>query len=68
MKRYMVVYSVDGEQGAVFRDTLGEADSARMDIAVSLGGMAQVYEWIDNYETVDGEDLYLGSAYEFMYE
>lgn len=68
MRRYMVVYSVDGEQGAVFRDTFSEADSARMDIAVSLGGMAQVYEWTEVRETVDGEDIYLGSEYQMVFE
>ncbi len=43
MKKYMVVYLVEGETGASFYDTTIEADDARVNIVCGLGGSAEVY-------------------------
>lgn len=43
MKKYMVVYLVEGETCASFYDTTIEADDARVNIVCGLGGHAEVY-------------------------
>lgn len=46
MKQYMVVYKTDcNETGAVFVDTIAEAEKTRQDIVCGYGWMAQTYEW-----------------------
>lgn len=47
MKRFMVVFVVDGSQEAVFFDSYSEASRARMDIECGLGGYAELYERVE---------------------
>lgn len=58
MKKYMVVYNIDGENGASFYDNYSDAEKARQDIECGLGGFVEVYErFTNNY----------GSYYENIY-
>ena len=43
MKKYMVVYTVEGNQGASFADDYTEARNKKMDIECGLGGYAEIY-------------------------
>lgn len=44
MKKYMVVFVIDGEQEAMFFDDYHKAESFKMDTECGLGGLAEVYE------------------------
>lgn len=44
MKKYMVVYSVEGHAGAAFFDDMTAAEQFRMDTECGMGGYAEVYE------------------------
>ena len=44
MKRFMVVFIVDGSQEAIFCDDYLKASRSKMDIECGLGGVAEVYE------------------------
>ena len=44
MKKFMVVYTVEGNHGASFRDTYDEARNTKMDVECGLGGYAEIYE------------------------
>lgn len=64
MKKYMVI-GYDGEETfSCFFDTLDQAEDCRMNGAVSLGYMMQVYEWTEIKE--DG--LVMGHEYVMIYE
>lgn len=43
MKKYMIVYTVEGNHGASFKDTYEEARNAKMDVECGLGGYAEIY-------------------------
>ncbi len=46
MKKYMIVYCIEGEdpvQGAAFADDYMEARNKKMDIECGLGGYAELY-------------------------
>ena len=45
MKKYMVVYKIDGESCAYFTDDSIKAEQVRMDCECGLGARAQVYKW-----------------------
>ena len=51
MKKFMVVYTFEGDTCASFYDDAATADNARMDISVSLGEHAEVYERITDPES-----------------
>ena len=59
MKKFMVIYTYEGTQGASFFDTAGEAENCRMDLECGLGAYAEVYERKDS-----NHDM---SYYEFSY-
>ena len=44
MKKFMVVYTADGLNGATFADDYSEARQKMMDIECGLGGYAEIYE------------------------
>ena len=48
MKKYMVVYNIDGENGASFYDNYGDAEKTRQDIECGLGGFVEIYERFSN--------------------
>ena len=48
MKRYMIVYIIDGEQGAHFCDEYTDAYNFSMDVDVAMGGYAEIYERIQD--------------------
>lgn len=56
MKKYMLVYVIDGEQDARFSNNYLEISNAKMDIECGLGGYAEIYE---RMETDDGEMEYV---------
>ena len=56
MKKYMLVYSCDGEQGATFKDSYSEVRNAKMDVECGLGGYAEIYKRI---EVEDGIEEYV---------
>ena len=59
MKRFMVVYVVDGSQEAIFCDNYLKASRSKMDIECGLGGYAELYE---RMETEDGVEYVLLEA------
>ena len=59
MKKFMVVCSADGESWADFYDKAGDADNARMNCVCGLGGVAEVYERV--------EDPVCGPEYRFSW-
>lgn len=67
MKRYMVIYEADGEQGATFFDSFSEAENCRMNIECGLGGLAEVYERIEVREDVNGILTTVSHEYQFLY-
>ena len=60
MKKYMVVYVIDGEENAWFSDDKEKAEQFRMDVSCGMGGYAEVYERMPETEVMYG-------AYEFSY-
>ena len=56
MKKYMVVYTWEGDTFASFADTFSEADKTRMDLECGLGEYAEIYERL---ETEYGEEYKL---------
>lgn len=62
MKKYMVVFVVDGKQDAVFFDDMNKAESFRMDLVCGLGGAAEVYE---RQEPTEENNYFDG--YQFLY-
>ena len=50
MKKYMVVYLIDGNPGATFFDFMYDAEKARQDIDCGLGGFAEVYERVTDQD------------------
>lgn len=55
MKRFMVIYVIDGKQSAYFTDDYIQAEQFRMDCECGMGGYAEVYkrqtdeDGVDNY-------------------
>ena len=58
MPQFMVVSKVDGETGANFYDSLGEAENARMACECGMGGYAEVYTRVSDKD---------GDRYELLY-
>lgn len=56
MKKYMLVYIIDGEHGARFSDSYIEVCNAKMDVECGIGGYAEIYE---RMETEDGTMEYV---------
>ena len=68
MKKYMVVYRDDeGNEGAVFRDKLHEAEDFRMNMVVSLGGYAEVYERVEVKERIGNILEVVSEEYQLIY-
>lgn len=47
MKKYMVIYKIDGETKAYFTDDREKADQFHMDTECGFGGRVQVYKWYE---------------------
>ena len=62
MKKYMVVYSVEGNASSAFFDDMTAAEQFRMDTECGMGGYAEVYE----RQTPTEENDYF-DGYEFLY-
>lgn len=58
MKKFMVVYTVDGETAASFYDKAAEADKAKQDIECGLGEYAEVYERMDTGSGLEYQLIY----------
>ena len=58
MKKYMIVYTIEGSPGASFKDTYDEARGAKMDIECGLGGYAEIYGR-EEYEDSDQPSEYI---------
>ena len=58
MKKYMVVYSIDGEPGAMFTDDSEKAEDFRMNTECGMGGLAEVYIRQEPSEENDYDDSY----------
>lgn len=58
MKRFMVIYVIDGEQSAYFTDDYIQAEQFRMDCECGMGGYAETYE---RQTDEDGVDSYVFS-------
>lgn len=43
--KYMIVYWLDGDQGIATASTYAKAEDIRMNLACSLGAVADVYEY-----------------------
>lgn len=56
MKKYMLVYIIEGEQGARFSDNYLEISNAKMDVECGMGGYAEIYE---RMKTDEGEMEYV---------
>lgn len=56
MKKYMVVYAMEGEQSAAFLDTYTDAHNFKMDVECGMGGYAEIYKRI---EVEDGIEEYV---------
>ena len=65
MKKYMVMICGDGEQSCFFYDNFVKAEQARMDAAVSMGYIAQVYELMTE-DPITGEVI--SPCYFMIYE
>ena len=53
MKKYMLVYTMEGEQGTLFSDNSETINQSKMDIECGMGGYAEVYE---RMETENGNE------------
>lgn len=60
MKKFMVVYEIDGVQNANFFDQSDEAESFRLEVVCGIGGHAEVYK----RQRETAKEL---AAYEFIY-
>lgn len=60
MKKYMVVYVIDGEENAWFSDDSTAAENFKMDVECGASGYAEVYKYEDESEDECG-------GYEFLY-
>ena len=47
MKKYMLVYIIEGEQGAKFSNNYLEISNAKMDVECGMGGYAEIYKRIE---------------------
>ena len=65
MKKYMVMICGEEEQFCCFYDSLEKAEQTRMDASVSMGYIAQIYEWSET-DPITGEIV--GGQYFFLYE
>lgn len=43
MKKYMIVYTIEGGQGASFADDYNEARQMKQSVECGLGGYAEIY-------------------------
>ena len=59
MKKYMLVYVVEGEQSVIFNDSYLKISRSKMDIECGLGGYAEVYE---RMETDNGTEYIMVEA------
>ena len=60
MKKYMVVYVIDGEENAWFSDDREKTEQFRLDVECGVGGYAEVYKYAEESEDECG-------GYEFLY-
>lgn len=44
MKKFMVVFRIDGEQGTNFFDDWNSAEAFRMDVECGVGGYVETYQ------------------------
>lgn len=58
MKKYMVVYIIEGEQHAIFSDDMEKVEQFRMDTECGMGGYAEVYVRSEPTEENDYQEAY----------
>lgn len=56
MKKFMLVYTVEGEQEAIFSDDYLKISRSKMDVECGFGGYAEMYE---RMEDEDGMEAYV---------
>ena len=59
MKKYMVIVKGEDEQMAWFYDDYTTASNSRMDAAVSMGWLAELYEYAKDPDDPDSFESYI---------